>query len=378
MSEAKTKTQGAVQTTGHAWDGDLQEFNNPLPTWWLWSFYATVLFAIIYWVLFPAWPVATSFTKGVMNSITFVDGEGNEKTTHWNTRSLLMKDLQEGKHAKLSQEFMHKVANTDYAEILTDAEMMAFTRSMAKGIFGDNCAPCHGAGGAGVIGLFPNLADDDWLWGGTVEDIEKTLNDGQIGFMPAFREAFSAEQLDDVAGAQRRHDLQVDRDVAPVVADRLVVPGTGDLEGLVALLRLGLPGRGGRRQRRRRVGLHRIDLDLLAADRTFLLRLIGVAHRAVGQCRGVLLSDNGVDTLRYWGTGEDPGAFAGSDALNGKLTGSNGVDHTERGTRAILQVLAPSGVAIHRGIVPGGDVDGTGDGFGTDSALRLQQREGFG
>ncbi len=199
MSEEKTKAQGAVQTTGHAWDGDLQEFNNPLPSWWLWSFYATVLFSIIYWILFPAWPVATSFTKGVMNSITFVDGEGNEKTTHWNTRSLLMKDLQEGKGAKLSQEYMDTVAETDYSEILADAEMMAFSRSMAKGIFGDNCAPCHGAGGAGVMGLFPNLADDDWLWGGTVEEIEATLTRGQIGFMPAFKETFDEQQLDDVA-----------------------------------------------------------------------------------------------------------------------------------------------------------------------------------
>jgi len=199
MSEAKAKTQGAVQTTGHAWDGDLQEFNNPLPTWWLWSFYATVLFAVIYWILFPAWPVASSFTKGVMNTITFADSKGEDKTTHWNTRSLLMKDLQEGREAKLSQEYMDRVAKTGYEEILADAEMMAFTRSMAKGIFGDNCAPCHGAGGAGVVGLFPNLADDDWLWGGSVEEIETTLGNGHIGFMPAFKETFSEQQLDDAA-----------------------------------------------------------------------------------------------------------------------------------------------------------------------------------
>jgi cytochrome c oxidase cbb3-type subunit 3 len=77
--------------------------------------------------------------------------------------------------------------------------MMAFARSMANGIFGDNCAPCHGAGGAGVMGLFPNLADDDWLWGGTVEDIETTIGNGHYGFMPAFKQTFSEQQLDDVA-----------------------------------------------------------------------------------------------------------------------------------------------------------------------------------
>jgi len=199
MNQTKSKTGGAVQTTGHAWDGDIQEFNNPLPSWWLWSFYATVVFAIVYWVFFPAWPVAGSFTKGVMNTITFEDKEGNEKTMHWNTRALLIKDMQEGKAAVLSREYLDKVAATSYLQILGDPEMMAFTRSMAKGIFGDNCAACHGVGGAGVIGLFPNLADDDWLWGGSVEDIETTITDGHFGFMPAFREALSETQIDDTA-----------------------------------------------------------------------------------------------------------------------------------------------------------------------------------
>ena len=199
MSEEKSKAQGAVQTTGHAWDGDLQEFNNPLPNWWLWAFYATVLFALIYWILYPAWPVAGTFTKGVLNTITFVDSDGNEKTTHWNTRSLLLQELQEGSAAVRSQEYLDRITAASYTEILADADMMAFTRSMANGIFGDNCAPCHGAGGAGVTGLFPNLADDDWLWGGSVEEIEETISNGHYGFMPAFKDTFTEQQLDDVA-----------------------------------------------------------------------------------------------------------------------------------------------------------------------------------
>ena len=109
MSEEKSKAQGAVQTTGHSWDGDLQEFNNPLPNWWLWAFYATVLFALIYWILYPAWPVAGTFTKGVLNTITFVDSDGNEKTTHWNTRSLLLQELQEGSAAVRSQEYLDRI-----------------------------------------------------------------------------------------------------------------------------------------------------------------------------------------------------------------------------------------------------------------------------
>lgn len=198
MSEAKAKQQGAVQTTGHAWDGDIQEFNNPLPRWWLWGFYATVVFAVVYWIIYPAWPVGGTYTKGVMNTITFtVDGE--ERTTHWNTRSRLVKDMQEGKEALRSKEYMEKVAAADYDQILADPDMMAFVRSVTKGLFGDNCAACHGSGGTGVMGLFPNLADDDWLWGGTVQDIQATLTGGRVGYMPAFARTFSEEQLDDVA-----------------------------------------------------------------------------------------------------------------------------------------------------------------------------------
>ncbi len=185
MSDAK-KPRTAVQTTGHAWDGDIQEYNNPLPSWWLWSFYATVVFAVVYWIFYPAWPIGSSYTKGILNNITYIDSDGTEKTTAWNTRALLLKDLQEGKSATLSREYLEKVKDADYQTILGDAEMMAFTRSMAVGLFGDNCTPCHGAGGGGVMGLFPNLADDDWLWGGTVKDIETTIADGRYGFMPSF------------------------------------------------------------------------------------------------------------------------------------------------------------------------------------------------
>ena len=198
MSDAK-KPRTAVQTTGHAWDGDIQEYNNPLPSWWLWSFYATVVFAVVYWIFYPAWPIGSSYTKGVMNNITFIDSDGTEKTTAWNTRALFLKNMQESKSAVLSREYLEKIKGADYQTILGDAEMMAFTRSMAVGLFGDNCMPCHGAGGAGVMGLFPNLADDDWLWGGTVKDIETTIADGRYGFMPSFRGTFNEKQLDDVS-----------------------------------------------------------------------------------------------------------------------------------------------------------------------------------
>jgi cytochrome c oxidase cbb3-type subunit 3 len=186
-----------AQTTGHTWDGDLQEFNNPIPRWWLWAFNATVLFAVVYWVLYPAWPVGKDFTKGV-SSITYVSG-GEEKTTHWNTRAELARQMQDSEASGARAELLTRVAQMDYDTLLADPEVMSFTRAVGKRLFADNCAPCHGPGGGGVVGRFPNLADDDWLWGGGFEDIQQTITGGRRGFMPAFERTFDARQLDDVA-----------------------------------------------------------------------------------------------------------------------------------------------------------------------------------
>jgi cytochrome c oxidase cbb3-type subunit 3 len=188
----------AVQTTGHAWDGDLQEFNNPLPSWWLWSFYATVVFALVYWIFYPAWPVGRDFTKGV-NTVTF-ESKGEQVTTHWNTRAALIAELQTGELSQLQQQYLQKVSEASFEQIMDDADMMAFTRSTAKVLFADNCAACHGSGGVPAkFGLYPNLADDAWLWGGSVEQIAETLRGGRFGYMPAFGETLNDQQLEQVA-----------------------------------------------------------------------------------------------------------------------------------------------------------------------------------
>jgi len=198
MTDVKHQTSPqAVQTTGHAWDGDLQEFNNPLPRWWLWSFYATVVFSIIYWFIYPSWPIGEDFLKG-FKSVAYTSGEQVEVTA-WNTRAMLMDDLKNSTAAQRQQEYMQRVTDTSYEEIVQDPEMLAFVRSVGKGLFGDNCAACHGRGGQGVMGMYPNLADDGWLWGGTMESIEQTLHLGRNGFMPAFGEVLDDAQLDDVA-----------------------------------------------------------------------------------------------------------------------------------------------------------------------------------
>jgi cytochrome c oxidase cbb3-type subunit 3 len=195
MSEQKLQSQ-TVQTTGHAWDGDLQEYNNPLPVWWVYTFYFTVVFALVYWTIYPSWPFGEGFLGGLSN-ITYVNNRGETVTHHWNTRALLMEDLNAA--ARAQKPYFDKVASLSYAQIAKDPEMSGFVLSAGKALFSDNCAPCHQSGGQGVPGFFPNLTDDDWLYGGSYETIHETLVGGRRGYMPAFAEVLSASQVDELA-----------------------------------------------------------------------------------------------------------------------------------------------------------------------------------
>jgi cytochrome c oxidase cbb3-type subunit 3 len=152
----------------------------------------------VYWILYPAWPVGRGYTQGI-NTVTY-ESEGKKVTTHWNTRAELIEEMQSGDQALKQKAYLDKVAQASYQEIENDPDMVAFTNSMAKVIFADNCAACHGVGGVPAkLGQYPNLADDSWLWGGDIEDIEATIQHGRLGFMPAFKETLNAEQLDQVA-----------------------------------------------------------------------------------------------------------------------------------------------------------------------------------
>lgn len=195
MSSEKNKP--TVQTTGHAWDGDLQEFNNPLPNWWLWTFYATAIFALVYWVLYPAWPVADNYTKGIMNDITYTTSDGKTTTTHWNTRALLLKEMQEARESQ--KQYLKDINASTFEQIASDEEKSAFAYSFAKVLFADNCAACHQAGGNGVIGYYPNLLDDAWLWGGSYSKIQESIANGRNGSMPGFKASLTTKQVSDVS-----------------------------------------------------------------------------------------------------------------------------------------------------------------------------------
>jgi cytochrome c oxidase cbb3-type subunit 3 len=188
-----------AETTGHVWDETLQEFNNPLPRWWLWAFYGTIIFAIVYWTMYPSWPIGKTYLKGMFNNVTYKTDAGEEKSTHWNMRALLAHDMQNGTEAVKQQEYLSKVGAASYEQIGQDADMSAFVRSYGVGMFGDKCAACHQSGAQGVIGKYPNLVDDDWLWGGDTKTIETTIRGGRLGYMPSFSNVLDDAQTTQVA-----------------------------------------------------------------------------------------------------------------------------------------------------------------------------------
>lgn len=195
MSQDTGKFQN---TTGHVWDEDLQEYNNPLPGWWLWTFYATIIFAIVYWVFYPSWPIGRHFLEG-QNTVTYTNDKGQQKTVHWSTRALLMQDMNDA-DAK-QKPFFDKVAATPFDKMKGDAELSGFITSSGKILFNDNCAACHQPGGAGKFGFAPNLTDDDWIYGGSYENIQASITGGRHGIMPAKggNASLTDEQVTDLA-----------------------------------------------------------------------------------------------------------------------------------------------------------------------------------
>ena len=175
MAKQPVKKQDP-DTTGHSWDG-IEEFNNPLPRWWLWIFYACIVWAIWYSIAYPAWPGVKSATAGYLG---------------FSTRAQVAEEIAtaEAKNFAINE----KLASVELASIATDPELEGYAKSAGAAVFKTWCAQCHQTNGAGAVG-YPNLQDDDWLWGGTMEDIHLTLlhgirsetdDDSRYSEMPAF------------------------------------------------------------------------------------------------------------------------------------------------------------------------------------------------
>ncbi|MFZ5790559.1 MAG: cytochrome-c oxidase, cbb3-type subunit III [Pseudomonadota bacterium] len=149
------------ETTGHEWDG-IKELNTPLPKWWLYTFYATIVFSVIYWVLFPSIPWISGHTDGILG---------------YNQRVALDKAL--GAAAESQAQYVKRIEQApSLADIQADPDLLNFAMAGGRATFNENCAPCHGLGGSGRPGGFPTLADDDWLWGGTLDEVAQTIRHG--------------------------------------------------------------------------------------------------------------------------------------------------------------------------------------------------------
>jgi cytochrome c oxidase cbb3-type subunit 3 len=157
-------------TTGHEWDG-IKELNTPLPRWWVITFYLTIVWAIGYWFVYPAWPLLWSHTTGIWN---------------YSTRAEVATEL--ANLEKIRGDKMVALGAAPLEEIEKNPALLALARARGKTVFGDNCAPCHGSGGAGAKG-YPNLNDDEWLWGGTLDQIMQTIQFGARSGHPKAHES---------------------------------------------------------------------------------------------------------------------------------------------------------------------------------------------
>ncbi len=189
MTNKRIDQPTGTETVGHEWDG-IEELNTPLPRWWLYTFYATILFSAVYVVLYPAWPMIESATGGTLG---------------WSSRGDLRKEMTAAEAARADT--MAKLAATPIEALAADPALMQAAVAGGAAAFKVNCVQCHGAGAAGSPG-YPNLNDDDWIWGGTLTDIEYTLTHGvrwdanpetRTNFMPAFEGMLKPVEAEAVA-----------------------------------------------------------------------------------------------------------------------------------------------------------------------------------
>jgi cytochrome c oxidase cbb3-type subunit 3 len=150
------------ETTGHEWDG-IRELNNPLPRWWLWGLYATILWSVGYWVVYPAWPLVSDHTRGLFG---------------YSQRAAVIAEIDAAQAERFARG--QNLAEATLDEIRTRPDLLKLALASGKAAFGDNCASCHGSGATGRPG-YPNLQDDEWLWGGSLDEIHRTIRFGARG-----------------------------------------------------------------------------------------------------------------------------------------------------------------------------------------------------
>lgn len=176
-----------TETTGHEWDG-IKELDTPMPRWWVLTFYGTIIWGVIYTILMPAWPLVHGATPGLLG---------------YSSRQNVASELAAAQAANAALD--QRLVSEDLATAAEDPELLRYAAAGGAAVFRNNCAPCHGAGAGGVLGHYPNLLDNDWLWGGTPDDIQATVTHGirfeadeetRLGDMPAFDGVIEPAEID--------------------------------------------------------------------------------------------------------------------------------------------------------------------------------------
>ncbi|MEM6303457.1 MAG: cytochrome-c oxidase, cbb3-type subunit III [Pseudomonadota bacterium] len=230
MADQPNTEDHKVETTGHEWDG-IEELNNPLPRWWLWTLYLTIIWGVGYTIAYPAWPLINGATAGLLG---------------YSTRGEVAAEI-EAVNARNS-DVSTRLASADLSTLSRDDPAYHYGVSGGAAVFRAHCSQCHGSGAAGALG-YPNLLDDDWLWGGTLEAIEYTVRhgirnetdfDAHYSEMPAFIDILEEGEITSVvqyvrAMSGQPHDAELSAQGATVYADNCAAchgdAGLGDPYG---------------------------------------------------------------------------------------------------------------------------------------------------
>ena len=270
-----------TETTGHEWDG-IRELDTPLPLWWRWIFYATVVWSIGYWIAMPAWPMLSGYTAGILG---------------YSSRAALQEDLKDARAAQGG--LRDSLQKASLEQIRSDPALLEFAWAGGRSAFSVNCAQCHGSGAAGNVG-YPNLNDDEWVWGGTLEQVAFTIRHGvrndvdeqaRISQMPAFLKdgILKREEIEQVAEyvlalARQPHEAAVAARGADTFKDNCAMCHGERGEGMAEQ---GAPALNN-------------DIWLYGGDRDTLLATIANARRGVMPAWGKILDDVTIKQLAVY------------------------------------------------------------------------------